>query len=90
MPEGKRLGGFLKPWQVSQYLGIPIEKVYSMLESEELPGEKIDGHWRVNLEQLERWLDEEVSPSEIEKLAQNLNIEEKKVKEFFQKTKPKN
>lgn len=90
MPEGKTLGGFLKPWQVSQYLGIPIEKVYSMLESGELPGEKIDGHWRVSLEKLEKWLDEEVAPGEIEKLAQNLNIEEKRVKEFFQKTKPKN
>lgn len=89
MPEGKTLGGFLKPWQVSQYLGIPIEKVYAMLESGELPGEKIDGHWRVSLEKLEKWLDDEVSPGEIEKLAQNLNIEEKKVKEFFQKTKPK-
>jgi excisionase family DNA binding protein len=83
----KKLGGYLKPWQVSQYLGIPVEKVYAMLESEELPGERIDGHWRVSLENLEKWLDEEVSPSEIEKLAQNLNVEEKKVKEFFQKTK---
>ncbi|MEM4284252.1 MAG: helix-turn-helix domain-containing protein [Candidatus Caldarchaeum sp.] len=82
----KKLGGYLKPWQVSQYLGIPVEKVYAMLESQELPGEKIEGHWRVSLEKLEAWLDEEVPPSEIEKLAKNLNVEEKKVQEFFKKT----
>ncbi len=86
MPEGKSVGGFLRPWQVSQYLGIPIEKVYEMMESGELPGEKIEGRWRVDLAKLERWLDEEVSPTEIEKLAQRLNIPEDKVREFLKKT----
>lgn len=86
MPEGKTIGGFLKPWQVSQYIGVPIEQVYAMLEAGELPGEKIDGHWRVSLERLEKWLDEEVAPQEIEKLAERLDVEEAKVKEFFKKT----
>lgn len=87
MPEGKSVGGFLRPWQVSQYLGIPIEKVYEMMESGELPAEKIEGRWRVDLAKLERWLDEEVSPEDIEKLAQRLNVPQEKVKEFFKKTK---
>ncbi|MCS6936802.1 MAG: helix-turn-helix domain-containing protein [Candidatus Bipolaricaulota bacterium] len=82
----KKLGGYLKPWQVSQYLGIPVEQVYAMLESQELPGEKIEGHWRVSLEKLEAWLDEEVPPQEIEKLAQRLNVSSEKVQEFFRKT----
>jgi excisionase family DNA binding protein len=85
MPEGKSVGGFLRPWQVSQYLGIPIDKVYEMMESGELPAEKIEGRWRVDLAKLERWLDEDVSTQEIEKLAQHLNVPTEKVREFFKK-----
>ena len=86
MPENVTRGGFLRPWQVSQYLGIPIEKVYEMMESGELPAEKIEGRWRVDLAKLEKWLDEDVSPEEIQKLAQHLNVPEEKVKEFLKKT----
>jgi excisionase family DNA binding protein len=85
MPAGRSVGGFLRPWQVSQYLGIPIEKVYEMMESGELPAEKIEGRWRVDLAKLERWLDEDVSPQDIEKLAQRLNVPQEKVKEFLKK-----
>ncbi len=81
----KTRGGFLRPWQVSQYLGISIEQVYEMIESGELPAEKIEGRWRINLEKLERWLDEDVPPQEIEKLAKRLNVSEEKVQEFFKK-----
>ncbi len=87
MPENVTRGGFLRPWQVSQYLGIPIEKVYEMMESGELPAEKIEGRWRIDVAKLERWLDEDVSPEEIQKLAQYLNVPEEKVKEFLKKTK---
>ncbi|MCX8103032.1 MAG: helix-turn-helix domain-containing protein [Candidatus Bipolaricaulota bacterium] len=83
MPEGKSLGGFLRPWQVAQYLGIPIEKVYEMMESGELPAEKIEGRWRVDLAKLEKWLDEDVSPEDIEKLAQRLDVPQEKVRDFF-------
>lgn len=83
MPERKTLGGFLRPWQVSQYLGIPVEKVYAMMESGELPAEKIEGRWRVDLAKLEKWLDEDVSKEDIEKLAKHLNVTEEKVKDFF-------
>jgi excisionase family DNA binding protein len=82
---GKSVGGWLRPWQVSQYLGIPVEKVYEMMESGELPAEKIEGHWRVDLAKLEKWLDEDVSPEEIEKLAQRLDVPKEKVRDFFKK-----
>ncbi len=85
MRERKTLGGFLRPWQVSQYLGIPVEKVYVMMESGELPAEKIEGRWRVDLAKLETWLDEDVSKEDIEKLAKHLNVTEEKVKDFFEK-----
>ncbi len=85
MPGNMTRGGFLRPWQVSQYLGIPVEKVYEMMESGELPAEKIEGRWRVDLAKLERWLDEDVSPEDIEKLAQRLNVPKEKVQEFFKK-----
>lgn len=82
---GKSVGGWLRPWQVSQYLGIPVEKVYEMMESGELPAEKIEGHWRVDLAKLEKWLDEDVSPEEIEKLAQRLDVPKEKVRDFFKR-----
>ncbi len=75
----------MRPWQVSQYLGIPIDTVYEMMESGELPAEKIEGRWRVNLAKLEKWLDEDVSPEDIERLAQRLNVPHDKVREFLKK-----
>lgn len=80
-------GGYLRPWEASRYLGIPIEEIYKMLEAGELPGEKIEGSWRIDLMKLERWLDEEVSPQELKKLAKRLNVSERQVKEFFKKAK---
>ncbi len=82
-------GGYLKPWEASQYLGIGIEKLYEMLEKGELPGEKIQGQWRVDLAKLEAWLDEEVTEDQLKGLAQNLNVSQSKVQEFFKKAKPK-
>ncbi len=76
------MGGYLRPITVSQYLGIPLDEVQKMLESGELPGIKIRGQWRVPLEQLERWLDEEVSPDELRRLAAHLkDVDPQKVEE---------
>jgi excisionase family DNA binding protein len=80
-------GGYLKPWEASQYLGIPVDKLYEMLEKGEVPGEKIEGHWRVDLAKLEAWLDEEVSEDQLKNLAKNLNVGQDKVQEFFKKAK---
>jgi len=80
----KCLGGYLKPWEAARYLGIPVEEVQKMLESGELPGVKIEGQWRIPLERLEAWLDEEVSQEELRKLAKHLkSVDPKKVESFL-------
>ena len=85
MSAQRKIGGYLRPLTVSQYLGIPLEEVQKMLESGELPGIKIQGQWRVPLEQLEQWLDEEVSPEELKKLATHLkDVDPEKVEQLLQ------
>ncbi len=80
----RKIGGYLKLSVTSRYLGIPIEEVEKMVESGELPALKIDGEWRVPLDQLERWLDEEVPPEELKKLASHLKgVDPKKVEEVL-------
>jgi excisionase family DNA binding protein len=80
----RHLGGYLKPWEASSYLGIPVEEVYRMLEQGELPGLLIDSQWRVPLDKLEEWLDEEVYPEELVKLSKHLpGIDERKIKTFL-------
>jgi len=80
-------GGYLRPWEASRYLGIPVGEIYNMLEAGELPGEKFEGQWRIDIMELEEWLDEEVSPQELKKLAKRLNVSERRVKEFLKKAK---
>lgn len=68
----RKLGGYLRPETAARYLGIPIDEVQKMIEGEELPRVKINGEWRVPLDQLEQWLDEEVTAAELKKLARRL------------------
>ena len=83
--KGRRLGGYLKPWEASRYLGIPFEEIYQLLQSDELPGVQIDGQWRVSLEKLEEWLDEDVSQKELKHLAGHLKgADPKKIKQLLQ------
>jgi excisionase family DNA binding protein len=82
----RRLGGYLKPWAAARYLGIPVEEVQKMLESGELPGVRIEGQWRIPLERLEEWLDEEVSQEELKKLAEHVKVDPKKIESFFEET----
>ena len=85
----KQVGGYLKPWTAAQYLGIALDEVQAMLESGELPGIKIAGQWRVPLDQLEAWLDEEVSPQELKKLAVRVkDVNSKKLDKFFKEMRP--
>ena len=86
----KQVGGYLRPLTASQYLGIPLGEVHAMLESGELPGIQIAGQWRIPLDQLEAWLDEEVSQKELKKLAGRLkDVSSKSVDRFFQEMQPK-
>lgn len=77
----------MRPVDASRYLGISVTEIYKMLESGELPGVKIEGRWRIKIDELERWLDEEVSKEEVLKLAKHLDVKEEKVKEFLKEEK---
>jgi excisionase family DNA binding protein len=68
----RKIGGYIRPSTAAHYLGIPVEEVHEMLESGELPGLKIEGRWRVPLDKLEEWLDEEVSRVQLNRLAVHL------------------
>lgn len=80
----RKIGGYLKLSTASRYLGIPVEEVEKMVESGELPALKIDGEWRVPLDRLEQWLDEEVPPEELQKLASHLkDVDPQKIEEVL-------
>lgn len=79
-----RYGGFMKPVEASNYLGIPVNEIYKMLEERELPGLKIGNRWRIRISELERWLDEEVSKEELVKLSKRLkDVDGKSVERFL-------
>lgn len=81
-----RYDGFIKPIDASRYLGISIGEIYKMLEAGELPGIRLGNRWRIRLSALERWLDEEVSPEDLSKLAKRLKqVDPQKLEELFGK-----
>lgn len=81
----RKIGGYLRPAAAAQYLGIPVQEVEKMIEGEELPRMKINGEWRVPVDQLEAWLDEEVSEAELKTLAQHIeDVDEDDVEEIVQ------
>jgi excisionase family DNA binding protein len=82
----RKVGGYIRPWTAAEYLGISLEEVQKMLESGELPGIKIDGQWRVSLQQLESWLDEEVSEKDLRKLAGHIDVSTKEIDSFLNET----
>lgn len=65
----RKIGGYLRPARAAQYLGIPTDEIEKMIANEELPRVKINGEWRIPVDQLEQWLDEEVSEEELKELA---------------------
>jgi len=84
----KKYYGYLKLWEVSQYLGIDLEEVENMIESKELPSIILDGDVRVPWDKLEDWLDEEIDESELGKLGKHLtDVKEKDVKAFVKDNK---
>jgi excisionase family DNA binding protein len=81
---------FLKPWQVSDYLGIPIDEIYNMLEEKELPGMIIDGSWRIRKTDLEKWLDEDITEKDVKALSKRIEkVDKKKVHEYIDKAEKK-
>jgi len=79
----RKIGGYIRPWTAAEYLGISLSEVQKMLESGELPGIKIDGQWRVPLDRLEKWLDEDVSERDLHKLAGHLDLAPQEVDSFL-------
>lgn len=82
--EGIAKGKFLGVWEAARYLDFPVDLVYEMLERQELPGSKVEGRWRVHIEELDRWLDEEVPQEELEKLSsylQQIDASQREIRE---------
>lgn len=77
-------GKFLGLWAASRYLGISVDIVYKMLKRGELPGKKVEGRWRISLEELDRWLDEEIPQEELEKLSKRLQIDQQQMQESLE------
>lgn len=63
---------FFAPWQAADYAGLKIEAIYELLESGEIPGDQVDGRWRVRKTAMDAWLDADVPPEELEKLASKM------------------
>ena len=45
--------------EVSRYLRVSTKTVYRMLQRKELPAFRLGGDWRINVEDLERWVEKE-------------------------------
>jgi helix-turn-helix protein len=59
---------FWKPWQASDYLRIPIEAVYRLIERQEIAAEQRDGMWTIRKSVLDAWLDKPATAEELEEL----------------------
>jgi len=64
---------FFSPWQAADYAGLKIDALYELLASGEVAGDRVDGRWRVRKSVLDAWLDAEVSPEELAKLASKMS-----------------
>jgi len=64
---------FFSPWQAADYAGLKIEALYELLETGEVAADRVDGRWRVRKSVLDAWLDAEVSPEELAKLASKMS-----------------
>lgn len=82
----KKYFGYLRPREVAQYLGISLEEVEKMIKGGELPSTTIAGEVRVPWDQLETWLDEEVSERDLAKLSRHVKEVSKRDVERFVKS----
>lgn len=80
---------FFSPWQAADYTGLKVEAVYELLASGELAGEQIDGRWRLRKSVLDIWLDAEVSPEDLERLASKMSrMSEEQARQVLEQTQP--
>ncbi len=59
---------FWKPWQAADYLRIPIEAVYTLIERLEIAADQRDGTWYIRKSVLDEWLDKPATAEELEEL----------------------
>jgi excisionase family DNA binding protein len=61
---------FWKPWQAADYLRIPVEAVYKLIERHEIEAEQRDGTWYIRKSVLDAWLDKPATTEELDALKQ--------------------
>ena len=59
---------FWKPWQAADYLRIPVEAVYKLIERQEIAADRRDGTWYIRKSVLDEWLDKPATAEELEEL----------------------
>jgi excisionase family DNA binding protein len=59
---------FWKPWQAADYLRIPIEVLYKLIERREIAAENRDGTWYIRKSVLDEWLDKPATAEELDEL----------------------
>jgi excisionase family DNA binding protein len=59
---------FWKPWQAADYLRIPVETVYQLIERQEIAADQRDGTWYIRKSVLDEWLDRPATAEELEDL----------------------
>jgi excisionase family DNA binding protein len=59
---------FWKPWQAADYLRIPVEALYKLIERQEIAADQRDGNWYIRKSVLDAWLDKPATAEELEEL----------------------
>ncbi len=59
---------FWKPWQAADYLRIPVEAIYKLIERQEISADNRDGTWYIRKSVLDAWLDKPATAEELDEL----------------------
>lgn len=59
---------FWKPWQAADYLRIPLEAVYKLIERQEIAADQREDTWYIRKSVLDAWLDKPATAEELEEL----------------------
>lgn len=64
----KHTEAFWKPWQAADYLRIPVDAVYKLIERQEIAADHRDGTWYIRKSVLDDWLDRPATAEELDEL----------------------
>jgi hypothetical protein len=59
---------FWKPWQAADYLRIPVQALYRLMERQEIAADQRDGTWYIRKSVLDAWLDKPATADELAEL----------------------